>query len=256
MTSGEYLIGTEEGTISARSIRRFAVEAKRRDRELMDSVMGVPWDQGTTVGRPKRKQEAVLPPTPQIAPAEEEGEVQSKTPRLEVAEDTQVPETAEATGSGVVRPWHTTSGEAPMDVQISARRAWSGGGDERPEKKARVGGIFVGALYNPTEDIVVGEEEVEDVRMDSGDEENKPLSAEEIKEGDEEEFNKMDKYETYIPVAYEKGMVLDATWVRRRKPDGSVRCRYCCREFKRGDPRTDVFAVASSTSTSRIIDVM
>ena len=86
-----------------------------------------------------------------------------------------------------------------MDVQISARQAWSGGGgDERPEKKARVGGIYVGALYNPTEDIVVGEEEVEDVHMDSGDEENKPLSAEEIKEGDEEEFNKMDKYETYV----------------------------------------------------------
>ena len=50
--------------------------------------------------------------------------------------------------------------------------------------------------------------------------------------------------------------MLDATWVRRRKPDGSVRCRYCCREFKRGDPWTDVFAVASSTSTSRIIDVI
>ena len=57
----EYLIGTEEGTISARSIRRFAVEAKRHDRELIDSMMGVPWDQGTTIGRPKRKQEAVLP---------------------------------------------------------------------------------------------------------------------------------------------------------------------------------------------------
>ena len=115
--------------------------------------------------------------------------------------------------------------------QISARLAWSGsGGDERPEKKARVGGIYVGALYNPTEDIVISEEEVEDVHMDSGVEENKPLTAEEIKEGDEEEFNKMDKRETYIPVAYEKGVkVLDATWVRRRKPDGSVRRRYCCR---------------------------
>ena len=49
---------------------------------------------------------------------------------------------------------------------------------------------------------------------------------------------------------------MDATWLRRRKPDGSVRRRYCCREFKRGDLRTDVFAVASSTPTSRIIDVV
>ena len=45
---------------------------------------------------------------------------------------------------------------------------------------------------------MIGEEEVEDVHMDSGDEENKQLTAEEIKEGDEEELNKMDKYETHV----------------------------------------------------------
>ena len=38
---------------------------------------------------------------------------------------------------------------------------------------------------------------------------------------------------------YETGMkVLDATWVEARKPDGAVRCHYCVREFKIGDPRT------------------
>ena len=145
-----------------------------------------------------------------------------------------------------------------MDESISARRAWTGDNvGESPEKKARVGGIYVGALYAPTEDIVVGEEDVEMTQYDSDGEENKPMTPEEIAEGDEAEFDKMDKYETYDPVERQPGMrVLDATWVRRRKPDGSIRCRYCVREFKRGDPRTDVFAVASSTSTSRVIDVI
>ena len=67
----------------------------------------------------------------------------------------------------------------------------------------------------------------------------------------------MDRYDAYEPVPYETGMkVLDATWVEVRKPAGAVRCRCCVREFKRGDPRTDVFAVASSTSTSRLVDVI
>eukprot|EP00913_Durusdinium_trenchii_P014967 g14039.t1 len=145
-----------------------------------------------------------------------------------------------------------------MDESISARRAWTGDTvGESPEKRARVGGIYVGTLYAPTEDIVVGEEDVEMVQYDSDGEENKPMTPEEIAEGDEAEFDKMDKYETYDPVERQPGMrVLDATWVRRRKPDGSIRCRYCVREFKRGDPRRDVFAVASSTSTSRVIDVI
>ena len=169
--------------------------------------------------------------------------------------------TTTSAGSGVARPWHTASGgdaSEPMDESISARRAWTGDTvGESPEKRARVGGIYVGTLYAPTEDIVVGEEDVEMVQYDSDGEENKPMTPEEIAEGDEAEFDKMDKYETYDPVERQPGMrVLDATWVRRRKPDGSIRCRYCVREFKRGDPRRDVFAVASSTSTSRVIDVI
>ena len=59
VTSNEYLLGTEEGTISARSVRRFADSSKRYDRELMANVIGVPWGQGTTIGRPKRKADAL-----------------------------------------------------------------------------------------------------------------------------------------------------------------------------------------------------
>ena len=120
-----------------------------------------------------------------------------------------------------------------------------------------MGGVYVGALYSPTEDVIVYEEDVEMAAVDSDDEESKPLTAEECAQGREVEYGKMDKYDTYEPVSYQPGVkVLDATWVEVRKPDGAVRCRYCVREFKRGDPRTDVFAVASSTSTSRVVDVI
>ena len=147
--------------------------------------------------------------------------------------------------------------KSPMEIKVSARRAWPGGEDENPEKRARVGGVYVGALYSPTEDVIVYEEDVEMAAVDSDDEESKPLTVEERAQGREVEYGKMDKYDTYEPVSYQPGMkVLDATWVEVRKPDGAVRCRYCVREFKRGDPRTDVFAVASSTSTSRVVDVI
>ena len=136
--------------------------------------------------------------------------------------------------------------KSPMEIKVSARRAWPGGDDENPEKRARVGGVYVGALYSPTEDVIVYEEDVEMAAVDSDDEESKPLTEEERAQGREVEYGKMDKYDAYEPVSYQPGMkVLDATWVEVRKPDGAVRCRYCVREFKRGDPRTDVFAVAS-----------
>ena len=71
-------------------------------------------------------------------------------------------------------------------------------------------------------------------------------------EGDAEEFRKMDKYQTYDPVEQKDGVkILDAVWVRTRKPDGSVRLR---ERVQAGC--TDVFAVASSTSTSRVIDIV
>lgn len=100
----------------------------------------------------------------------------------------------------------------------------------------------MGALYSPTEDVIVYEEDIEMAAADLDDEESKPLTAEERAQGREVEYSKMDKYkyDAYEPVPFEPGMkVLDAAWVEVRKPDGAVRCRYCVRKFKRGDPRTD-----------------
>ena len=34
---------------------------------------------------------------------------------------------------------------------------------------------------------------------------------------------------------------------------GEARCRFVCREFRKGDPRQDLFAVASSSFTSRVM---
>ena len=46
-TSNEYLLRTPDGTAPARAVRRFADRA--HDRELMEAMIGVPWDQGTTI---------------------------------------------------------------------------------------------------------------------------------------------------------------------------------------------------------------
>ena len=54
MTGNETLLGTEEGTISVRPVGRFAAASKCHNKELMDQMVGVPWGQGTTIGRPKR----------------------------------------------------------------------------------------------------------------------------------------------------------------------------------------------------------
>ena len=263
VTSNEYLLGTEDGTVTARSVRRLADSSRRYNRELMEKMIGVPWDMGTTIGRPKRKAEIALPQTPNLIPTEETAK---KSPRLEpsgevIQEEDEGDFPVQSGPSSASRPTADVGGDeaAPMDLGMSARRAWAGeSGEMTPEaKRARVAGIFVGALYSPTEDTIVCEDDVDQAYEDSDNEESKPLSRQEMDEGDAEEFRKMDKYQTYDPVEQKDGMkILDAVWVRTRKPDGSVRCRYCVREFKRGDPRTDVFAVASSTSTSRVIDIV
>ena len=278
VTSNEYLLGTPDGTVSARSVRRFADSAKTHDRDLLEAMIGVPWDQGTTIGRPKRKIEAIMPMTPSAVPTEaetDEKKAKIKTFEEEPTEPT-LNQGGPSSGSGrndepiliSEKPANVEPSQeameteqvidkSPMEIKVSARRAWPGGDDENPEKRARVGGVYVGALYSPTEDVIVYEEDVEMAAVDSDDEESKPLTAEERAQGREVEYGKMDKYDTYEPVSYQPGMkVLDATWVEVRKPDGAVRCRYCVREFKQGDPRTDVFAVASSTSTSRVVDVI
>ena len=45
-------------------------------------------------------------------------------------------------------------------------------------------------------------------------------------------------------------------WVEARKPDGSVRERYCLREFKSSSYRDDVYAVSTTSATGRIIDLI
>ena len=235
VTSNEYLLGTEEGTVTARSVRRLANSSRRYNRELM----------------PKRKADIALPQTPNLIPTEETA---NKSPRLEpsgevIQEEDEGDFPVQSGPSSASRHTADVGGgdAAPMDLGMSARRAWAGeSGEMTPEaKRARVAGIFVGALYSPTEDTIVCEDDVDQAYDDSDNEESKPLSKEEMDEGDAEEFRKMDKYQTYDPVGQKDGMkILDAVWVRTRKPDGSVRCRYCVREFKRG------------TSTSRVIDIV
>ena len=84
VTSNEYLLGTPDGTVSARSVRRFADSAKAHDRDLLEAMIGVPWDQGTTIGRPKRKIEAIMPMTPSAVPTEAEtDEKKAKTKTFE-----------------------------------------------------------------------------------------------------------------------------------------------------------------------------
>ena len=208
---------------------------------------------GTTIGRPKRKADIALPPTPNLIPTEETA---NKSPRLEpsgevIQEEDEGDFPVQSGPSSASRPTADVGGgeTTPMDLSMSERRAWAGEtGEMTPEaKRARVAGTFVGALYSPTEDNIVREDDVDQAYEDSDNEESKPLTKEEMDEGDAEEFRKMDEYQTYDPVEQKDGMkILDAVWVRARKP----------REFKRGDPRTDVFAVAPSTSTSRVIDIV
>ena len=53
---------TSDKYLMAQCQRRFADSAKAHDRDLMEAMIGVPWDQGTTI--PKRKFEAIMPMTP------------------------------------------------------------------------------------------------------------------------------------------------------------------------------------------------
>ena len=56
-----------------------------------------------------------------------------------------------------------------MDLSMSARWAWAGeSGEMTPEaKRARVAGTDVGALYSPTEDTIVCEDDVDQAYEDS-----------------------------------------------------------------------------------------
>ena len=125
---------------------------------------------------------------------------------------------------------------------------------EEVPKRMRIGEQVVGALYTPVlepEDPDVDEEAVEEVL------EVQPLSEEERLAGRTAELAKMDTFKTYTPVEKEEAMgklVLDSTWVETRKPTGEAKCRYCLREFKSNSFRDDVYAVATTSATSKMID--
>ena len=146
-----------------------------------------------------------------------------------------------------------------------------------PPKKLKVGEQTIGALFSPAALPEEGEEELKDNDLEiDEDEENKsfyypeedlweeelisakPITEEERQAGKKKELEKMTKFGTFKVVAKEeaKGLILGSTWVEARKPDGSVRERYCLREFKSSSYRDDVYAVSTTSATGRIIDLI
>ena len=87
---------------------------------------------------------------------------------------------------------------------------------------------------------------------------NIPATPEEEREAKDKELAKMDTFKTYqvVPIEEVTKKTLDSTWVVTRKPDGTVKARYCLREYKKDHIRDDVYAVATTSSTSRIIDYL
>ena len=157
------------------------------------------------------------------------------------------------------------------ETEMQATDAWrkreaelKSSANEQELKRLKVGEQFIGALYTPVdpdvwvddveEDIIDAEEDVEEMAwMDN------EISPEEELAGKKLELDKMDSMETYEPVptsATAGKKILDSTWVVTRKEDGSVKCRYCLREFKKSSWRDDVYAVSTTSATSRIIDML
>ena len=146
-----------------------------------------------------------------------------------------------------------------------------------PPKKLKVGEQTIGALFSPAALPEEGEEDLKnaDLEIDEDEESKsfyfpeeepweeelgvvKPITGEERQAGKRKELEKMAKFKTFkvVPKEEAKGMILDSTWVEARKPDGSVRERYCLREFKSSSYRDHVYAVSTTSTTGRIIDLV
>lgn len=144
-----------------------------------------------------------------------------------------------------------------------------------PPKKLKVGEQTIGALFSAVEgpgeiesQMAEDELEIDEDYMakahhnnltweEEESQESLPITDAERAEGRQRELKKMDELKTYkvVPAAQAEGKrTLDPTWVEARKPDGSVRMRYCLREFKSSAYRDDVYAVSTSSSTGRLID--
>eukprot|EP00434_Breviolum_minutum_P036168 symbB.v1.2.032038.t1/scaffold3793.1/size50245/2 len=157
------------------------------------------------------------------------------------------------------------------ETEMQATDAWrkreaelkSSAGDQEM-KRLKVGEQFIGALYTPVdpdvwiddveEDIIEAEEEVDEMAWIDHE-----ITAEEELAGKKKELDKMDSMETYEPVPTSETAgkkILDSTWVVTRKEDGTVKCRYCLREFKKSSWRDDVYAASTTSATARVIDVL
>eukprot|EP00439_Symbiodinium_sp_Y106_P052723 s3817_g7.t1 len=132
-------------------------------------------------------------------------------------------------------------------------------------KRLCIGGVVATTLYTPVdleEQRSADPDEYEDNVFDDEEEELNEDAAEyeqEVREGKRRELAKMDKYDTYEPRPREEAegkKILDSTWVVTRRRNGEIKCRYCLRDLKRGKKRDDVFAVASSQATARVIDTI
>ena len=106
------------------------------------------------------------------------------------------------------------------------------------------------------------DEDLSEIDPDEEDEEawtEMPITDEERAEGKARELAKMSKFKTFKPVPKAQavdGPILDSTWVEARKPDKSVRMRYCLRDFKSNSYRDDVYAVSTTSATGRMIDLI
>ncbi|CAE7029215.1 GIP [Symbiodinium sp. CCMP2592] len=189
------------------------------------------------------------------------------------AEDAKVAAESTSEGSGVKRG----PTEQVEDLEASVGDDSTGAGEKRAAedpgmevddqgKRLCIGGVVAATLYTPADP-----DEMDTYALDDGDgwrldddevelnEDTTGFTEQEVLDGKLKELSKMDKYDTYDPRPEEEAQgkkILDSTWVVTRRPTGEVKCRYCLRDLKRGKKRDDVFAVASSQATARVIDTV
>ena len=87
--------------------------------------------------------------------------------------------------------------------------------------------------------------------------EDSPITAAEEAEAKALEMDRLKLIYESVPAEQATGkQFLSTRWVVNRKADGKVRARFVAREFKSMDSdRNDLFAVTSSTITTRLVDV-
>ncbi|CAE7848057.1 RE1 [Symbiodinium necroappetens] len=154
--------------------------------------------------------------------------------------------------------------EPGMEVEHSQQRKRAPGQPEAEPKRLKIGGTVAATLYKPQEELDTYEQYEQawwDAEGDNGEGDKEILDFNtripEVTAGKMAELAKMDKYDTYEPRPLEEAKgkkILDSTWVITEKPNRTVKCRFCSWDLNSKSVRTDVFAVASSQATSRIID--